>query len=231
MLFIGDGDFQEIGFEFFEYFLTHGGLKPGDTVFDVGCGVGRMMFPLSRFLAPTGRYHGIDVNEAGIGWCREAIRRERENFRFSHIDIFHPIYNPTGRELATDIKFPMEDESVDFLIAISLFTHIFGIDVQAYLGEMDRIIKPGGRIFVTGFLLSEADLLSPAGSTIEPLVEKGCEFVRNLQSPLGEIMFKTEAFLGWVASAGLIPLVEPIYGHWRGNANSNYQDIVILTKQ
>ena len=36
------GDYQSIGEQFRDIFLTWGGLKPTDRVLDVGCGCGRM---------------------------------------------------------------------------------------------------------------------------------------------------------------------------------------------
>src|SRR5207302_10777966 len=47
---VGDGDYIEIGEEFFRYFVDIAGLKPQDRVLDVGCGTGRMAQPLTKYL-------------------------------------------------------------------------------------------------------------------------------------------------------------------------------------
>lgn len=36
-------------------------LIPGERVLDVGCGVGRMAIPLTRYLSAEGSYEGFDV--------------------------------------------------------------------------------------------------------------------------------------------------------------------------
>src|SRR5690349_11130838 len=83
--FVGDGDFRAIGAEFLGLFAGLGGLKPGDAVIDIGCGVGRMALPLTQYLDPAeGRYDGIDVVEAGIDWCRRSVTPVYPNFTFHH---------------------------------------------------------------------------------------------------------------------------------------------------
>ena len=37
------------------------GLRPGDRVFDVGCGVGRTAIPLTSYLSSDGAYEGFDI--------------------------------------------------------------------------------------------------------------------------------------------------------------------------
>ena len=54
MIFVGDGDYEKAGNEFFVYFREFGKLKPSDKVLDVGCGIGRMSLPLTTYLAGGG---------------------------------------------------------------------------------------------------------------------------------------------------------------------------------
>src|SRR3954470_20703716 len=57
--FVGDGDFRAIGAEFLGLFARLGGLRPGDAVIDIGCGIGRMALPLTQYLDPaSARYDG-----------------------------------------------------------------------------------------------------------------------------------------------------------------------------
>ncbi len=67
------GEFRATGEEFLTYFIEIGGLRPSDRVLDVGCGVGRMAVPLTRYLSPEGRYEGFDVMANAVEWCQRHI--------------------------------------------------------------------------------------------------------------------------------------------------------------
>ena len=64
--FTGQGDFKETGNLFFQYFIELGELKPSERVLDVGCGIGRMAIPLTKYLDERGRYEGFDIVAHGI---------------------------------------------------------------------------------------------------------------------------------------------------------------------
>src|SRR3989337_2008959 len=61
--------FNQIGYEFVKHFINQCGLKPEETVLDIGCGCGRMARPLSQYLE-KGRYEGIDIVPLMINWCQ-----------------------------------------------------------------------------------------------------------------------------------------------------------------
>jgi hypothetical protein len=55
-VFFGGGDFNQVGEEYLRYFVELGGLHPHARVLSIGCGVGRMVVPLTRYLGslPSG---------------------------------------------------------------------------------------------------------------------------------------------------------------------------------
>src|SRR5690349_5044074 len=125
MNFVGNSDFRATGDEFLGHFEELGGLAPSDRVLDVGCGIGRMARVLaSELRPPTGSYDGFDVAGQAIAWCQRHYTGTPVPFRFAHVDLRHPVYNPTGAESATTFPFPYPDAHFDLVIATSVFTHL-----------------------------------------------------------------------------------------------------------
>ena len=148
-------DFERIGRRFRDYFVELGGLEPGDRVLDVGCGVGRMAVPLIGYLSERGSYEGFDVVPREVEWCRRQITARRPDFRFRLVDVRNARYNPSGAIAATELDWPYPDASFDFVVATSVFTHLRPDAADRYLGEAARVLRPGGAVFGTWFLLDE----------------------------------------------------------------------------
>jgi SAM-dependent methyltransferase len=153
LAFVGSGDFHAAGAEFRELFVDLGGLRPDEDVLDVGSGVGRVAVGLTGWL--QGRYEGIDVVPRGIEWCRQAVTPRHPNFGFQVADLYNRHYNPVGRFLASEYRFPFEDRSFDFVVLTSVFTHLLPADRDNYISEAARVLRPEGRCFGTFFLLDE----------------------------------------------------------------------------
>jgi SAM-dependent methyltransferase len=150
--FVGSGDFRTAGDEFRELFVSLGGLSPDEDVLDVGSGVGRGAIGLTGWL--RGRYEGIDVVRRGIEWCQQAITPRYPNFHFQVADVYNRHYNPVGRSPAGEYRFPFEDDSFDFVLLTSVFTHLLPADRDNYISEIARVLRPSGRCFATFFLLN-----------------------------------------------------------------------------
>ena len=146
-------DFRAAGDEFRELLVSLGGLRPDDDVLDVGSGVGRIAVGLTDWL--RGRYEGIDVVRRGVEWCQQAITPRYPNFHFQVADLYNRHYNPVGRVPASDYRFPFEDQSFDFVVLTSVFTHLLPADRDNYISEIARVLRPKGRCFATFFLLNE----------------------------------------------------------------------------
>jgi SAM-dependent methyltransferase len=148
-------EFDRIGAEFLRYFVELGGLEPGHRVLDVGCGVGRMAVPLTRYIAGGGAYEGFDVAAKEVAWCERNISARNPSFRFRHVDLHNARYHPAGRLRPAEFAWPYADASFDFALATSVFTHMRQAGADRYLAEIARVLRPGGRLFATYFALDD----------------------------------------------------------------------------
>lgn len=232
-IFFGGGDFNKIGEEYFRYFVDLGGLKPRERVLDVGCGIGRMAVPLTRYLDPRGSYEGFDVVREGIAWCRENITSRYPNFRFRVADIKNKEYNPGGQFAASEYRFPYEDASFDFVLLTSVFTHLLPDEIENYVSEIGRVLAPGGRCLATFFLLNEESLalIRSGSSTIDFKHDFGCYRVKDVDTPEAAIAYPEDYVRSLCAEQGMA-IAEPIhYGAWPGRRDFlSYQDVFIATK-
>jgi len=233
MIFVGNGDFKKIGEEYLRYFIEICGLKPDERVLDVGCGIGRMAVPLTKYLNKKGSYEGFDIVPNGIKWCRKRISSKYPNFHFQLADVFNKRYNPKGRYNAFEYKFPYENESFDFVFLISVFTHMLPQDMENYFSEVARVLKRGGRCLITFYLLNKESLeLMNAGKS---MLDFKYEFEKfhtiNIDIPEAGICYDEAFVLGLFKKYGL-KITQPLhYGRWCGRLNSlSFQDIIIGTK-
>jgi SAM-dependent methyltransferase len=124
---------QSIGGNFYHFgifqreLLLQQGLKENDTVLDIGCGSGRLANALKDMSGLT--LIGIDVVDDLLDYAKELCQRDDWSFIKS-----------------TDFKIPMEDNSVDMVTCFSVFTHLLHEETYAYLAEVRRVLKPGGKI-------------------------------------------------------------------------------------
>jgi SAM-dependent methyltransferase len=230
--FVGDGPFVEIGAEFLRWFVELGGLKPDERVLDLGCGIGRMALPLTRYL-DGGRYVGLDVVADGIEWCRANIGARHPAFRFAHLDLHHPIYNPIGRGRTSEVRLPLPDACVDFAFMTSVLTHLPSTEVAAYAREVRRVLAPGGRLLVTAFLLnppSRAALAAGRAALAFPVDAATREVELHADHPGAAVAFDEDFLLATFLGAGLRRRRPAVYGRWSGrdHAGNSFQDICVL---
>src|SRR5580704_12361192 len=102
------------------------GVRSGRRVLDVACGTGVVSVTAARLGA---RVTGLDLTP-------ELLERARENARIAGVEIdWHE----------GDVeKLPFGDATFDFVL--SEFGHIFAPRPEVAIGEMLRVLKPGGTI-------------------------------------------------------------------------------------
>lgn len=101
-------------------------LKQGDTVVDIGCGLGFDVSRMAREVAPGGRSIGIDMSEALLNFARRAFSAQK-NVHFVQGDIHN-------------LAFPAN--SADAIRVDRTLQHIE--EPQRVISEMVRVLKPSG---------------------------------------------------------------------------------------
>jgi SAM-dependent methyltransferase len=142
------------------------------------------------------------------------------------------MYNPGGRFEAIEYQFPYPDGEFDFIFLTSVYTHMLRPDMEHYLAEIARMLRPKGRCLATYFLLNaESQLLMKTGrSSLDFKVRlDGC-WTDDEIVPEHAIAFDEEYIRA--LSHDLRLSVEAIrLGAWCGREEFlSYQDIVILRK-
>lgn len=229
---VGEGDFRAIGEEF-ATLLRQQGLQPSDRLLDVGSGLGRLAIPLTRYLSANGSYDGLEIMPRAVRWCARQITPSYPAFRFHHADVFNQLYNPTGSLPAETFRFPFGADTFDFAVLLSVFTHMLPTSVQQYLAELARVLKPGGTVLITAFLLDPASQACVAAgrSSLDfshPIDSDGV-MTNEPAIPEAAVAYPSEYFKRLVASSGLIfgASVQP--GAWSGRPDGvGVQDVVVL---
>ena len=225
--FIGGGDFEAVGNRFFNT-LKRCGLTPDMDVLDVGCGQGRMARPLIGYL-DGGSYTGFDIVSSGIKWC-QAHYNDAPNFNFVHADIFNERYNPDGSTPASDYRFPFDDNRFDLTFLTSVFTHMFRDDIENYLSEIARTLRPGGTGLITWFLLDDISRTSKDAKLEFRFDVDDVSSTTLRENPEAAIAFDARFVRGLYAKAGL-EIINIEYGHWaRPDSTHQLQDMIISRK-
>lgn len=96
----------------------------GRAVLEVGSGRGGGAAWLTRTFRPT-RYLGVDLSDAAVAWCRQRHRETNLEFRIGRADAI-----------------PVGGGTIDIVINVES-SHGYP-DMDAFLAEVRRILKPGG---------------------------------------------------------------------------------------
>ncbi|MDD2707156.1 MAG: class I SAM-dependent methyltransferase [Verrucomicrobiae bacterium] len=225
--------FVEKGDELFELFCKNSDITPNAKVLDVGCGLGRLARPFARYLSGCGEYWGVDVEKTSIEWCKDRYGKRFMNFHFSHINVYNKSYNPTVEKTELPFKFAFEENTFDFVFALSVFTHMHSRDISQYMWEVGRILKPGKSFICTWFLLNtESKSNLKMGLSREDFkYEIPDGLTKNRETPEIGMAYPEELVRKFYEKSHLT-IRDPIrYGLWSGRKDFfRYQDFVFASK-
>lgn len=109
-------------------------LSKGIKVLDVGCGAGKQCFSFHDYLKGQAEITGGDVNEDLLKQAGVENQKHGDPIKFIHLDF--------------NKDFPFPDNSFDLVSCC--FAIYYAEDVPFTIGQMHRVLKPGGRLFTTG---------------------------------------------------------------------------------
>jgi arsenite methyltransferase len=119
---------------------TLGRVEPGAVVLDLGCGAGTDLLIAAQMAGDTGRVIGVDMTAAML----ERARASADAMGLGGVEL---------REALIE-SLPLEDASVDVVISNGVIDLV--PDKGAVLDEIDRVLRPGGRLQVADVVIHHA---------------------------------------------------------------------------
>jgi SAM-dependent methyltransferase len=182
--------------------------------------------PLTEFLT-SGTYDGLDVRIPSVQWCQANITTQYPTFRFHWANVHNQTYNPEGAVPAENYPLPFKESCFDYVIALSLFTHLRPFATRNYLNQIRRVLKPAGTAFLTFFLLNNRsrELIRDHESLFAFSHSLDFVQVEDAGNPEAAIAYDEQFILREFADAGLAVL-DIQYGQWQ-KPGPDLQDAII----
>jgi len=117
-----------------------GPINPGDVVVDVGSGSGFDSLIASKMVGPKGRVIGIDMTPAMLKKARSGA---------SEIGVINVEFREGHAE-----DLPLPDEFADVIISNGVLN--LTPDKRKTLSEWERVLKPGGRLYIGDILVAKS---------------------------------------------------------------------------
>jgi ubiquinone/menaquinone biosynthesis C-methylase UbiE len=123
------------------------GVRPGQTVAEIGAGSGYLVRRLARAVGPRGRVYAVDAEPRMLPVLLERLRRAR-------IGNVTPV-------LGRDEDPLLPDRTCDLVLVVNTYHHFPG--GPGYLRRLARLLRPGGRLVNVDFHRRE----TPVGPPLE----------------------------------------------------------------
>jgi ubiquinone/menaquinone biosynthesis C-methylase UbiE len=156
------------------YHLDLAGLAPGDRVVDFGSGSGMDAFLAARQVEPEGTVVGVDMTEEQLEKARRLAARDG--------------FGSTKFEHGYLESAPVEDAAADVVLSNGVIN--LCDDKKAVFSEIDRILRPGGRMAISDIV------------TERPLTEAIVCDVNLWASCIGGAM-QADDYIGAIEAVGL----------------------------
>ncbi len=127
------------------------GLKTGDIMADVGCGIGYFTFPAAQIVGPEGKVLAMDVADEMLNVVNEGKDR-------------NPATNIETLKVAEE-HLPLKNGAVNFALVCNVLHEVE--ELERYVGELQRILAVKGRLAVIDFEKKESQWGPPIHHRID----------------------------------------------------------------
>lgn len=114
-----------------------GRVDPGSVVLDLGCGAGTDLLIAAQMTGPGGRAIGVDMTAAML----ERARASAAEMGVQNIELHESLIE----------SLPLDDTSVDIVISNGVIDLV--LDKEAVFDEIDRLLRPGGRLQIADIVI------------------------------------------------------------------------------
>ena len=154
--------------------------QPGYQILDVGCGSGKQCFLYNDYVEGQAEITGGDFSEELLDKARAENSKRGTDIEFMFLDF--------------NKRFPFGDNQFD--LVSSAFAIYYASDLDFTFGEAHRVIKPGGRLFVTGPLPENKqmfyDIIKEATNKPIPPMPGSSRFKGEIYGTIERIFAQTE---------------------------------------
>ena len=176
--------------------LTRLQVNKDTRLAEIGSSTGRTIIGLLQKIKSIKEYVGIDISLNNINWCIKHIGKNHGFCRFVHIDLNHPMYNPKGFVMFDEnFAYPLPDDHFDIVYLNSVLPNLLDSEVKILCREFFRILKNGGRLFVTAFV----------EENVPDCEENPENYIKILTYPRHIVRFNKEYFIKIFTDVGFEP--------------------------
>jgi arsenite methyltransferase len=114
-----------------------GPIESGSVVLDLGCGAGTDLLIAAQMTGPTGRVIGVDMTASML----DRTRASADEMGLGNVELHEGLIESV----------PLGDASVDVVISNGVIDLV--PDKDAVFDEIDRVLRPGGRLQVADVVI------------------------------------------------------------------------------
>jgi ubiquinone/menaquinone biosynthesis C-methylase UbiE len=181
--------------------------KPGMKILDVGCGAGKQCFLYSDFTNRQAAITGGDFSNELLEKARIRNSERSDKITFQFLDFNKP--------------FEFKDDTFD--LVSSAFAIYYASDLGFTFGEARRVLKPGGRLFVTGPLPENKkmfyDIIKEASHQPIPPMPGSSRFRSDIYKTIESIFSRTELLT--FENPITFPAVDPFMDYTRASLSED----------